>query len=191
MRAIVSSFLLLAVFLVSAQSNPSVRISADPIKRVYRIIYYSETAEDVTITLYSNTGAELLQEKFPSSKTFVKVYSLGNLDNGTYEWQVEYGNKTYSETFDIQPQKKLLKESITAEMDNLLNLTVSVKAYNKNPVSIFLYKGNGEQLDHIFWEPTNDERSMVIKLVDYDAYDIRLEILQMGEVVLDETFSTY
>jgi hypothetical protein len=54
-----------------------------------------------------------------------------------------------------------------------------------------LYNGLGEQLKYIFWEPNEDDFKKVIHLSDLDAYDIKVEILQNGDVIFTETYSTY
>ncbi|MFZ9045890.1 MAG: hypothetical protein ACO2ZZ_08480 [Cyclobacteriaceae bacterium] len=168
-----------------------IRISEDPIARDYKILFSSAEKLPVSVTLFSSEGSTILfSDDQGTIQNFVKKYSLLDAPLGKYKWEIKYGNKSYSEEFEIMSEKRLIKESISAELDNLLNLRISVEKYNKLPVSIFLYEGK-KQLDFIFWEPTLDERIKIINLGNYDAYEIRLEILQKGDVAFEEQYRTY
>ncbi|MDH5609241.1 MAG: hypothetical protein OEY56_07155 [Cyclobacteriaceae bacterium] len=177
--------------LLSAQSDDAmVRITANDINREYKVLFAAKSEFNVIITLYSE-GAVILEEKFPDSKAFVKAFSLKDAPYGRYEWRVSYGDKSFTQQFEIVSEKKLIKESISANLDEFLNLTISVKSYNKIPLSIFLYKDNGEQLDFIFWEPENDQFTKTIKLNEYNAYEIKLEILQKGDLMFSESYKLF
>lgn len=175
----------------SQSQDASIRINENPLTKNYRIYYGNTETHNVKVSLLGNGNTELFSENFPNATSFVKNYSLSTLNAGKYTWQIQYGRKRYGHEFEILSEKKLLKEAITAEVDDLLNLIVSVKSYNIIPVNIFFYKADGEQIEYIFWEPTLDELSTTIHLSDYDAYEIRVELLQQGEPVFDETFNTY
>lgn len=184
---------LMSQSLLHAQTTDAmIKITADPISRDYKVLYSSAQDNRVTVQLKSVDGATtIFEENFGVVKSFVKKYSLLDAPLGKYQWEIRYGNKTYAEEFEIMSEKKLIKESISAEMDNLLNLKITVAAYNKLPLSIFLYDGSNSQLEFIFWEPTLTERTKVINLSQFDAYDIRLEILQQGDLAFEAKYQTY
>lgn len=186
-------FLSGVAFYGNGQSTDAmIKITADPILRDYRILFSSTVQLPVTVTLVSSDGnRNLFSEDFGSVSSFVKKYSLGDAPLGKYQWEVKYGNKTYAEEFEIMSEKRLIKESISAELDDLLNLNITVEKYNNLPVSIFLFDGEGNQLEFMFWEPTLEERTKTISLTKFDAYDIRLEILQQGDVAFEAKYQTY
>jgi hypothetical protein len=179
---------------LSAQSSDAViKITSDPITRDYKILFSSPENElPVTITLMNRNGSTaIFTDKMGVVKGFVKKYSLLDAPLGFYRWEVNYGTKTYAEEFEIVSEKRLIKESISAELDDLLNLSIKIEQYNKLPVSIFLYNGTGEQLEFIFWEPTFEERTKVINLSQFDAYEIKLEILQQGDLAFEAEYQIY
>ncbi|MFT4737028.1 MAG: hypothetical protein ACI8QD_001082 [Cyclobacteriaceae bacterium] len=176
---------------IGQNSDAMIKISGDPIKRDYRIIFSAKEAVKCEVTLESIDGNSIFQEDFGTVPAFVKKYSLTDAPLGVYVWEIKYGTKTYSEEFRIESEKKLIKESIKTEVDDLLNLKITVEPYNTLPLTIFLYNGSGDQLDFIFWETSIKEREKLINLSQYDAYDIRLEILQQGDVAHEEKYQTY
>ncbi len=167
------------------------RITEDPINREYRILFSAQDIYDVSIRLRSSSNEILFEEEFESSKAFLKAYSLADLRLGKYTWEVIYGSEVYEEEFQITSQKKSIEESFDVQMDELLTLKIDVEHYNDFPISIFLFDISGEQLDFIFWEPEKENSTKLIDLTKYDAYEVRLEIMQQGEVVVNETFSMY
>ena len=181
----------LVFFGLKGQSSAIIKITADPIKREYKVLYSNTEAVPVTITLKGPAGNVIFEDKFGNAQAFAKVYSLVDAPLGIYKWEIKYGSKSYTEEIEIMSEKKLIKESISATLDDLLNLTISVEKYNKLPLSIFIYDGLGKQLEFIFWEPTVDNRNTTINLSQYDAYDFKLEVLQQGDQVLVQEFKTY
>ena len=169
--------------------NPMVKISADEMKRIYKVMFVSEEKQDVKIELISATNDVLMSEDI-SEQTFVKMYSLDKMSEGNYSWKVSYGNKSYAEDFAIRSIKKLMKESISVAQNNL-NLDINVKEFNTAPVNIFVYNSDGEQLDYMFWEPALASRTKKIDLTQYDGYEIKLEILQNGDVAYKDEFKLY
>lgn len=167
-----------------------VRITENPITREYKLLYSSPTEQDVIVNIYSSSGTSAMEEKF-FTKGFVKKYTLKESVLGKYYFEVKYGNENWRYDFEIMNEKKIMKESITTSLDDLLNLKIDVKPYNELPLSIFLYNLSGKQLDYIFWEPVRDSRQLVIPLSKYDAYDVRLEVLQQGDVIISQTIKLY
>jgi hypothetical protein len=167
-----------------------IRVTENPLTREYKLLYTSPIEQEVIVSIFSFTGAPAMEEKF-NTKTFVKKYTLKESALGKYYFQVKYGNEIWKHDFEIMNEKKIMKESIAASLDDLLNLKIDVKPYNELPLSLFLYNISGKQLDHVFWEPTKESRQMVIPLTKYDAYDIKLEILQQGDVIISQTFKLY
>ena len=46
-------------------------------------------------------------------------------------------------------------------------------------------------LEYVFWEPTSLELSKMLDLTKYDAYEVKLEILQRGDPAFSDTFILY
>lgn len=76
-------------------------------------------------------------------------------------------------------------------MDDFYNLSIEVKPYNEMPLSVFLYNNSGKQLDHFFWELDRENRKKVVPLTKYEAYDVKVEVLQQGDVVASQVFKMY
>jgi hypothetical protein len=176
---------------LSAQDQTVIRIMSDPIKRDYKVLFSAQEEMNVAIALRTASGELIMEERFNNSKAFMKAYSLDDARVGKYEWEVSYGDESFVESFTIEPLKKLVKESIAVAMDELLNLTIEVAPYNNHPLSIFFYKENGDQLDFVFWEPSGEERKKTINLSQFDAYEVKLEILQLGDPAISEVYALY
>lgn len=168
-----------------------IKITGNEFDRLYKVFFASEIEFRTEVKLiHNNTGDVVIQDVL-KSKGFLKRYSLKELPLGSYTWQVKYGFEEYIEEMELKPLKQLIKESISVSMDDLLNLTIEVKPYNTKPISLFFYDGSGEQLKYVFWEPKEGEYSMTFNLSEFDAYDVKLEILQEGDVQFTEVYSTY
>jgi hypothetical protein len=174
-----------------AQDGPMIRVYNDDMKRQYKILFSAKEEHKVEIRLVNSQNQELFNDHY-IEKSFLKRYSLGqDLQVGSYRFLITFDGTVHEHAFEVMSPKKLRSESVKAEMDDLLNLTISVKAYNKDPLSIFLYKDNGEQLEYFFWEPDNDLRKKIFNLSKYDAYEVKLEVMQLGDPLLVKRFPLY
>ncbi|MFY0689495.1 MAG: hypothetical protein JXQ90_20160 [Cyclobacteriaceae bacterium] len=168
-----------------------VKVLPDVLNREYKILLSSPLPINVQVKLIGPGNEVLLDEEYVE-KAFLKKYNLGEAARlGEYKFEINYDGEFLEYPFVVASTKRLLKESITASVDDLLNLKIHIKDYNKDPASIFLFGMGDKQLDYVFWEPTIEVREKVINLSKYDAYEIRLDILQKGDVVFSETFSMY
>ncbi len=187
MKSTLLTCLLVTAISLSAQ-DPVIRITENQMDRDFKILYSAQEVYKVDIRLLSSTKDELMKESF-NQKAFMKAYSLDKLKEGKYYWSISYDGNTYEEEFRIKSMKQLMKESISVNMTDL-NLDINVKDYNTKPMNIFLFDFSGDQIDYVFWEPT-DSRSKKIDLSRYDAYEIKLEIVQGGDLAFQEEFRLY
>lgn len=168
-----------------------IRITPNEFERVYKVFFASQIDFKTRVTLTRLATGDLIVDETIIGNGFLKLYSLKDAPTGTYEWSITYGSNEYNQTFEVRTKSQLMKESIQVELDDLLNLSISIQPYNTKPVSIFFYNGSGDQLEYIFWEPKEGELEKVFHLSDYDAYDIKVEILQGGDVQYSNTFQMY
>lgn len=188
--ALVVFFLYAPVYSQNSE-DAVIRITPNEFDRVYKVFFASERDYKTRITLTRIVSGNVLIDETMIGNGFMKLYSLKDAPTGTYRWTISYGNKEYTETFEVRSLNQLMKESISVNLDDLLNLTIEVQPYNTKPISIFFYNGSGEQLHYLFWEPKKGDLKKEFNLSDFDAYDIKVEILQDGDVQYSETFQTY
>ena len=71
---------------------------------------------EVKLSLLNAGGNVILSEEV-NSHQFVKLYNLEKLNVGRYKWSIAYGDRTFTEDFEIKSVKKLIKESISVDVD--------------------------------------------------------------------------
>lgn len=192
----VQCFFVLVFVLVNwsavGQNDVKLKIIKDEENNIYKVFFASESDYDVTIKLIRTANGEILVDEKVSGKGFLKSYALKETLPGTYTWKISYGRYSYTEDIKIDAEPVSRKKNpIEVEFDELLNLNLQVEAKKQPPVSVFLYDGAGEQIAYIFWEPDEQNFRKSINFSTYDAYDIKVEILQNGDVIFTDTYSTY
>ncbi len=188
MKSFLTIVLVTCSLLLSAQ-DAVVRVTADAIKRDYNILFSAPVTYEVEIALLSTTN-DVLMEETVRGKAFLKAYSLDKVGLGRFRWRVKYDDKVHYEDFEIKSLKKLMKESISVNREDF-KLDINVEDVNDKPMNIFLFNAFGDQIDYVFWEPTLANRTKKIDLSRYDAYEIKLKIVQNGDLAYQEEYKLY
>ncbi len=186
MKYSISAVLLSLIFFSQAQV---VKVVENALDRKYQVLFSAPAEHNVKIQLLTVDKAIIMEEDV-TGKAFIKNYSLSTLNLGNYTWKVTYPGGEFKEDFEIKSIRALMKESISVALQNS-NLDINVKSFNKDPINIFLFNKSGTQLDHVFWQPDNISRSKKIDLTRYSSKEIKLEIVQNGDLAFKDEFKLY
>ncbi len=185
-----SLFCLVFLWAYSSYSqSPIIKISKNEFERQHKILFSAQESYNIKVSLLGNDKSQLMSEKFQQQQ-FVKAYDLGSLAEGNYFWEIAYGKEKHTEAFEIKSLKKLMKESISVVVEDY-QMDILVAEFNNLPMNIFLFNAYGDQIDYVFWEPSSDERQKRISLHSYDAYEIKVEILQNGDIAYKKEYALY
>ncbi len=191
LRTFILSFLTLCYFISLAQDEAKIKITEDKFNKIYRVFFASENEYNVTLNLKSPFSNELIINESVSGKGFIKKYNLSELQPGTYTFVIKYAFEEFEQEIKVLSDSQLKKQNINVSIDDLLNLKITVINPETDPLNLLFYNSSGEQLDYIFWEPREGDLEKSYNLSQLDAYDIKVEILQNGNGIFSETYSTY
>jgi flagellar hook assembly protein FlgD len=147
MRTILSALILFisSTIAIANSNESSMTVIAGTNASVFKVVYKSETANRVKVSIRNSNGEVVFSESFRKMSRFARPYNFVGLPEGEYTIEVNdnHGIKVEKVIYSLGAVKSLVKVSKLSEQGKFL---LSVANKGMNIVNVTIYNAEGEQL---------------------------------------------
>jgi hypothetical protein len=172
LAGVVLSTLVFAKSIDKPSTGSSVSVVKVKGSSLFKLLYKSEKAQHVKISLLDESGKTIFNETLKSTKGFVRPYNFSGVDEGKYAIQVQDESGTTVEKINHVSEKNEKSVSVI-KLDDLNKYVLRIVSPQKDDVTINIYDRNSN-LVHTENQTVDKGFAQIYNMKDLQSFTIEV-----------------